>query len=77
MEKPSTVLHREFVGKLQDIINGSNLPAFVLIPVLRNALGQLEQLEERQYQMDAAAWNEARQKKDKKEGKESGGQENQ
>lgn len=65
MDKPSTVLHREFVDKLQNLINGSHLPAFVLVPVVRDALDQLIRLEDQQFQRDAAEWNAERQKEAK------------
>lgn len=65
MDKPSTVLHREFVDKLQNLINCSHLPAFVLVPVIRDALDQLIRLEDQQFQRDAAEWNAEKQKEAK------------
>ena len=77
MEKPSTVVYREFVDKIQEAVNTSNLPAFVIIPVIKDTLDQLVRLEERQYQHDAAEWNKARAEKSKSEVNADGGQENQ
>ena len=77
MEKPSTVAFREFVEKIQQAVNSSNLPAFVLIPVFRDTLEQLAQLDEQQFQHDSAEWNKARVEKSKSEVNADGRQKDQ
>ena len=52
MQKPDTIRYREFVAHLQTVINDSQLPAFVMIPVVREALQQLAQQDENQYRKD-------------------------
>ena len=58
MNKPSTILQREFKDKIVAAINESQLPAFVLTPVLQQALTELERLDEQQYKADLAAYEE-------------------
>lgn len=52
MEKSDTIRYREFIARLQTLVNESHLPAFVMIPVLREALQQLARQDERQYLED-------------------------
>ena len=59
MNKPSTIAYREFVEKIQQALDTANLPAFVIIPVLRDALAQLVQLDEQQYKRDEAEYRAA------------------
>ena len=58
MQKPATLLQREFKDKIVDAINSSNLPAFVLAPVLEQALAEVKAIEEQQYEKDKAAYEE-------------------
>lgn len=59
MDKPATMLQREFKDKIVEAINESGLPAFALIPVIERALGELNRIEEEQYQNDKKAYEEA------------------
>lgn len=59
MEKPSTVAYHDFMNLLQNLLNDADLPAFVLIPVMREAIVQLEAVEQRQYKRDLDEWNKA------------------
>lgn len=59
MVKPATVLQREFKAKIVKAINEAGLPAFALIPILKDALGQLVRIDEEQYQADLKAIEEA------------------
>lgn len=56
MQKPSTLLYREFVAKMQDILNNSGLPAFVMLQTMREVITKLEALEEQQYRRDFEEW---------------------
>ena len=58
MQKPSTVLRQEFIDKLAELLNTSELPAFVLADVLKNALNVTQELAEKQYRIDLAKWEE-------------------
>lgn len=58
MEKPSTVLQKEFINNLADLINKSELPAFVIADVLKNTLAVTRELAEKQYRTDLAKWEE-------------------
>lgn len=58
MDKPATLLHREFKNKIVEAINGSNLPAFVVASVLEDALAEVREIEEKQYEADKAAYEE-------------------
>lgn len=58
MDKPATLLQREFKDNLVKIINESNLPAFVLVPILEQALAEVKDIEEKQFEADKAAYEE-------------------
>ena len=66
MDKPTTMLHREFKTDLISLINESGLPAFVLVPVMEQALSELKAIEEQQYLADKAQY-EAEDKEDGKD----------
>lgn len=59
MKKTAIILHREFVNRMEELINTSGLPAFVLIPVLRDVLNQLIRQDEQQYMSDMNLYNKA------------------
>lgn len=56
MKKPSSIVYAEFADKLQNIINETELPAFVMIPVVREVLRQLTVLNQSAYKRDVEAW---------------------
>ena len=58
MDKPITLAQREFKDKIVQAINDSGLPAFVISPVLRQALDKVEEIEEQQYLADKKAYEE-------------------
>ena len=66
MDKPTTMRHREFKTDLISLINESGLPAFVLVPVMEQALSELKAIEEQQYLADKAQY-EAEDKEDGKD----------
>ena len=59
MQKPSTVLRQEFIDKLAELLNSSELPAFVLADILKNALNVTQELAEQQYRIDKTKWEES------------------
>lgn len=58
MDKPATMLQREFKEKIIGAINESKLPAFVITPILEQALAEVKAIEEKQYEADKAAYEE-------------------
>lgn len=62
MQKPTTVLRQEYIEKQIKLINGSGLPAFVLVDILEDTLQELRRLAESQYQKDKKAWDEYQEK---------------
>lgn len=58
MDKPITLAQREFKDKIVQAINDSGLPAFIISPVLRQALDKVEEIEEQQYLADKKAYEE-------------------
>lgn len=58
MDKPATLLQREFKDNLVKIINESKLPAFVLVPILEQALAEVKDIEQKQYEADKAAYEQ-------------------
>ena len=67
MGKPATLLQREFKEKIIESINNSSLPAFVLIPIMENALEELKAVDEAQYKSDLAEYE----KENNENGKDS------
>lgn len=59
MNKPITILKREFDEGLLALVNGCGLPACVIKPSVANLLTLLEQLERRQLEADTKAMAEA------------------
>ena len=59
MNKPITVARQEFAEKLVNIINESNLPAFVIAESLRSAVTEVDKLAQAQYEHDKKAWEES------------------
>lgn len=59
MEKPATILHKEFREKIVEAINTSGLPAFVLVPVLESALNQVKEIADEQYANDIETYTAA------------------
>lgn len=57
MDKPITVARQEFMDALVNLVNGSELPAFVITPLLELVTKKVAALEEQQYQHDLKAWN--------------------
>lgn len=55
-EKPATLLQREFREKIVEAVNCSNLPAFVLVPILEQVLDEVKRIEEQQYEADKAEY---------------------
>lgn len=58
MEKPATVLYKEFREKVINAMNESGLPAFVVRLELEQILSEVKQLEAQQYTADLAALKE-------------------
>lgn len=56
MDKPVTIVLHEFKDKIVQTINESGLPAFIIAPVLQQALAEIERIEEQQYIADKKAY---------------------
>ena len=50
MKNTYAVRYRQFIANIQKVINEAGLPAFAMIPVVREALQQLIRQDELQYQ---------------------------
>lgn len=59
MDKPASVAYRDFQRDLIELVNNSGLPAFCLVPVVREALDQLTTAEKAVYERDLEAWDKA------------------
>lgn len=57
-EKPITVLREEFVQNVVNLVNESELPAFVMLDVLKGIVTEVESLARRQYKEDLAKYSE-------------------
>lgn len=58
MNKPITVARQEFVEKIVDVCNTSGLPAFMMLDVLMDTKGVLEDLAAKQLKDDVEKWQE-------------------
>ena len=65
MEKPSSILYREFSNNIANVINQSGLPAFVMVPVIQNVLHELDEISNRQYKADVEAYEKSLKEKTK------------
>ena len=59
------IKEREFKEKIVEVINTSNLPAFIIKPTLKELLGQVELLEQEQYNRALKTKEETKEKKKK------------
>lgn len=64
MNKPSNLLYEDFKRDLTNLINNSNLPAFVVELVLQNYLSEVRAMAQKQYQLDKAEYEAYLQSKD-------------
>lgn len=76
MNKPITILRREFAQNIVNVCNGSNLPAFAKIDVLKNAIETLNELNKQELLNDIQKYNEFL-KEQERNVKTDGKQENQ
>ena len=68
MQKPTSLLLNEFSEKLDNLVNEylQQIPAFVVRPIVGNALQQIAKIEEQQLKADMEAWE-----KEQKEGEKN------
>lgn len=59
MDKSLILLQHDFKDTIVRAINDSNLPAFVIAPILQQALAEVERIEEQQYLADKKAYEES------------------
>lgn len=59
MNKPITVARQEFTEGLVNLVNNSNLPAFVVREALATVYERLAEIEKAQLEADRAAWDES------------------
>lgn len=52
IEKPITVVRQEFIETITSVINNSNLPLFIVEPILRDIYLEVKSLSQRQYETD-------------------------
>ena len=62
---------RKFKEEIINIVNNSNLPAFIIKPFLQDLLRQIDTLEQKQYE-EAKKAEEEKQKKEQEKIKEKG-----
>ena len=56
--KPMSVVRQEFAEKLIETINVSQLPLFVIEPILQNALDAVKTAAQKQYEIEKAQYEE-------------------
>lgn len=60
--KPMTIARHDFVAALTDLINNSQLPAFVLESVLKDVYTDIKIIAQRQLENDIKSYTEKQQK---------------
>jgi len=68
MNKPFSIAYKEFKDELANLINGSNMPPFIIESVLQNYLYEVSEIVKNQYRVDVAQYEKMLlEKKDEKE----------
>lgn len=57
--KPVSVIRYEFIEDLTALINGSNLPAFVIEPILKDMYLEAKAATKKQYEIEKEMYEEA------------------
>lgn len=52
INKPTTIIRQEFIDNLKNLINSSELPAFVIEPILKDFLEEVKMIAKKQYELD-------------------------
>ena len=58
IRKPMSVIRQEFAEKLVNDINNSQLPLFVIEPILQNALEAVKAAAQKQYEAEKAQYEQ-------------------
>lgn len=56
IEKPITLIRQEFIDTLSNTINNSNLPLFIVEPILRDIYLEVKSLSQKQYEIEKAEY---------------------
>lgn len=56
--KPVTLVRRELIDKLVEVINESQLPMFVITPILESLLDEVKSVEQKEYEADKAQYEQ-------------------
>lgn len=59
IKKPTSVKRKEFIAKLEALINNSELPLFVVEPILLDTYNVVRDEAEKVYQMELRAYQSA------------------
>ena len=57
IEKPITVARQELVDSLANCINNSNLPLFIVEPILKDVYLEVKSLTQKQYEAEKAEYD--------------------
>lgn len=68
-EKPVTVVRQEFIDGLVNYVNNSNLPLFVIEPILRDVYIEVKAMSQKQYETEKAEYEQRMQMGDTNESK--------
>lgn len=64
--KPATIMRQEFIEDITALINGSNLPAFIIEPILKDLYLETKASAEIQYKKDKEHYEKALAEQEKK-----------
>lgn len=57
MSKPLSIIRHDLIEDLVRVINNSNLPAFIIKPILQDLLKEIEKCELKEYEEDKANYD--------------------
>lgn len=57
--KPTSVMRMEFITSMADLINNSGLPPFVMEPIVKDMLLEIQAATKKQYEYDKEQYEQA------------------
>ena len=65
ISKPISIIRKEFIISLTTMINESNLPPFIIEPILKDAYNDVRFASQKQLELDKKRYNESLKMEDK------------
>lgn len=62
LNKPITIVRAEFISNLANLINASNLPPFIIEPILKDVYFEIKNAAQNQYELDVKRYEQLKNK---------------